>query len=55
MNDILKILALVITLFAIGVFLAMYCDHDTTVKAIAAGLQECMQSNNSIAWQKECK
>ena len=55
MNDITKLVALFMTLFAIGVFLAMYCDHDTTVKAIAAGLQECMQSNNSTVWQKECK
>ena len=55
MNNITKLVELFMILLAIGVFLAIYCDHDTTVKAIAAGLQECMQSNNSIAWQKECK
>ena len=49
--------AITIACVAAGICLAyqIYIKNDTSTKAIAAGLQECMQSNNSTAWQKECK
>ena len=55
MESVEKLIAIIAITALICVSYAMSLGYETTIKAIDAGLQECMQSNNSTVWQKECK
>ena len=55
MRSVEKLIAVIAISVLIGVSYAMSLSHETIIKAIDAGLQECMQSNNSATWKKECK
>ena len=56
MDDLVKIFCSLVGAILIIACYAIYTSHDTTVKAIAAGLQECALHNpEQVVWQKECK